>query len=30
MTQSVTSPGTTALALQRLLDIMRTLRDPEH
>ncbi|CNK92911.1 nucleoside triphosphate pyrophosphohydrolase [Yersinia proxima] len=30
MTQSVTSPATTALALQRLLDIMRTLRDPAH
>ncbi|WP_145552043.1 nucleoside triphosphate pyrophosphohydrolase [Yersinia mollaretii] len=30
MTQPVTPPNTTAIALQRLLDIMRTLRDPEH
>ncbi|CNF02152.1 nucleoside triphosphate pyrophosphohydrolase [Yersinia intermedia] len=30
MTQPVTTPDSTALALQRLLDIMRTLRDPEH
>ncbi|MBO1549886.1 nucleoside triphosphate pyrophosphohydrolase [Yersinia pseudotuberculosis] len=29
MTQSVTSPDSTAVALQRLLDIMRALRDPE-
>ncbi|MFI0487791.1 MAG: nucleoside triphosphate pyrophosphohydrolase [Yersinia sp. (in: enterobacteria)] len=29
MTQSVIAPDTTALALQRLLDIMRILRDPE-
>ncbi|MFA3777526.1 nucleoside triphosphate pyrophosphohydrolase [Yersinia sp. 1652 StPb PI] len=30
MTQPVTTPDINALALQRLLDIMRTLRDPEH
>ncbi|PVF12246.1 nucleoside triphosphate pyrophosphohydrolase, partial [Yersinia pestis] len=29
MTQPVTSPDSTAVALQRLLDIMRALRDPE-
>ncbi|MFW5398702.1 nucleoside triphosphate pyrophosphohydrolase [Yersinia sp. 1252 StPb PI] len=30
MIQPVTTPDINALALQRLLDIMRTLRDPEH